>query len=105
MKVVGCASKRRVRMVDLPAPEGPEMTIGRAAAGMAIVRFVEKRRWGCVAAWRSAGSGIVRGTVLRVDARDRAVEAESRVGHGKCGFMEQVGDWCCRCWAVSRLVG
>ena len=25
----GCVAKRRLRIVDLPEPEGPEMTIGR----------------------------------------------------------------------------
>jgi len=28
-KVSGWSAKRRLRMVDLPEPEGPEMTIGR----------------------------------------------------------------------------
>ena len=28
-KVLGCAAKRRFRIVDLPVPLGPEITIGR----------------------------------------------------------------------------
>lgn len=27
--VSGCAAKRRLRMVDFPDPEGPDITIGR----------------------------------------------------------------------------
>jgi hypothetical protein len=27
-KVLGCEAKRRVRRVDLPVPEGPQMTRG-----------------------------------------------------------------------------
>lgn len=27
----GYSAKRRLRIVDLPAPEGPEMTIGRTS--------------------------------------------------------------------------
>jgi len=36
MNVCGCAANRRARMVDLPAPEGPDMTIGREG-GMVVV--------------------------------------------------------------------
>lgn len=32
-KVEGWVAKRRLRMVDFPAPEGPEMTIGRRMSG------------------------------------------------------------------------
>lgn len=28
-KVSGCAAKRRLRMVDFPEPEGPDITTGR----------------------------------------------------------------------------
>lgn len=32
-KVSGCEAKRRLRIVDLPEPEGPDMTIGREVLG------------------------------------------------------------------------
>lgn len=31
-KVSGCSAKRRFSIVDLPEPEGPEMTMGRVDA-------------------------------------------------------------------------
>ena len=36
-KVSGCAAKRRLRIVDFPEPEGPDITIGRCVC-VAIVR-------------------------------------------------------------------
>lgn len=35
--VSGCSKKRRLRIVDLPEPEGPEMTIGRVEVIFAVV--------------------------------------------------------------------
>lgn len=35
--VSGCSAKRRFRIVDLPEPEGPEMTIGRVEVILAVV--------------------------------------------------------------------
>lgn len=37
-KVSGWSLKRRVRIVDLPEPEGPEITIGRRVWGAGFVR-------------------------------------------------------------------
>ena len=38
-KVLGWSAKRRFRIVDLPEPEGPEMTIGRYLCGFSIGSF------------------------------------------------------------------
>jgi len=35
--VSGCSAKRRFRIVDLPEPEGPDMTIGRVEVSFAVV--------------------------------------------------------------------
>lgn len=37
--VSGCAAKSRLRMVDFPEPEGPDITIGRCVC-VAAVRVV-----------------------------------------------------------------
>jgi hypothetical protein len=74
MNVPGCAASRRVRTVDLPAPEGPETTIGRDGA-MA-------RR----GAWRGAGRGSVRGIGLALGAR-RELEKRGVERRRKGGVM------------------
>lgn len=38
-KVSGCAANRRLRMVDFPEPEGPDITIGRYVC-VAVVQVV-----------------------------------------------------------------
>lgn len=41
MNRVGYSAKRRLRTVDLPAPEGPEMTMGRVVGdAVMLVRYV-----------------------------------------------------------------
>jgi hypothetical protein len=89
MNMSGCAAKRRVRMVDLPAPEGPDMTTGREA-GIVVVVVREELSWdarrrNCA---RVVGCGIVRGIVLRIGARSRAVEGVSVARRRKGDFME-----------------
>jgi len=45
MNFCGCAAKRRFRRVDLPVPEGPEMTIG-CGVGLCVRAIVAVvRRW------------------------------------------------------------
>lgn len=39
-KVSGCAANRRLRSVDFPAPEGPEITTGRLVSGGALGQLV-----------------------------------------------------------------
>lgn len=41
----GCSAKSFARMVDLPAPEGPLMTIGRGDRVGAIFLVVEEMVW------------------------------------------------------------
>lgn len=41
-KVSGWSAKRRLRIVDLPEPEGPEMTIGRCFC-VALLKLVHIR--------------------------------------------------------------
>ena len=44
--VSGCAAKRRFRIVDLPVPDGPEITTGRGGMVVgAIVVMVLSFRW------------------------------------------------------------
>lgn len=40
--VSGWAAKRRLRIVDLPVPEGPEITIGRCNC-VAVIRHVREK--------------------------------------------------------------
>lgn len=40
--VSGWAAKRRLRIVDLPVPEGPEITIGRCSC-VAVIRHVREK--------------------------------------------------------------
>lgn len=65
--MLGCAAKRRLRMVDFPEPEGPDITIGRCVR-VAVVRII------CEPAsvldyWKmEAGKGAVKGRYLPVKA-------------------------------------
>ncbi len=77
-------------MVDLPAPEGPEMTTGREAGIVVVVLRGElswdARRRRC--ARERVGCGTVRGVALPIGARSRAVWAVSFARRGNGGVME-----------------
>lgn len=59
--ISGWAAKRRLRIVDLPVPEGPDITIGRCSC-VAVIRHVrEKVSVECAEGGVTSGSHCCKG--------------------------------------------